>query len=256
MKPKAERWCSDDEVKAFVESYWPRNLSYFLVCGKRCIRERDASCCTLPSVFRNRPFGDWNSILSNKNKKVAAFFSFQQNMSFRTRILFLSPLLLYLLIILIGNKGVHGSSTVDLVLILLTQTLVIAFVEEMVFRGFMLNLLLSKSYKVAVLLSSFLFAFTHSLNMLNGQSVANTIFQILFAFVVGLVLALLIVNGQSIGVTIVFHGLNNFFQFTSPVEANDSLLINYALLLFLSGYALYLWNRKSTLSVSRNQVSG
>ncbi|MCU7709433.1 CPBP family intramembrane metalloprotease [Priestia sp. JV24] len=190
-----------------------------------------------------------------KTKKWPHFFSFQQNMSFKTRILFLSPLLLYLLIILIG-KGVHGSSIVDLVLILLTQTLVIAFIEEMVFRGFILNLLLAKSYKVAVLLSSFLFAFTHSLNMLSGQSVANTIFQILFAFVIGLVLALLIVNGQSIGVTIVFHGLNNLLQFTSPVEANDSLLINYTLLLFLSGYALYLWNRKSTLSVSHHQVSG
>ncbi|MCY9027207.1 CPBP family intramembrane metalloprotease [Priestia megaterium] len=108
---------------------------------------------------------------------------------------------------------------------------------------------------MAVLLSSFLFAFTHSLNMLSGQSVANTIFQILFAFVIGLVLALLIVNGQSIGVTIVFHGLNNFLQFTSPVKANDSLLINYALLLFLSGYAFYLWKRKSTLFVPHNQVS-
>ncbi|CAK8585906.1 hypothetical protein [Priestia megaterium] len=71
-----------------------------------------------------------------KTKKWPHFFSFQQNMSFKTRILFLSPLLLYLLIILIGNKGVHGSSIVDLVLILLTQTLVIAFVEEMVFRGY------------------------------------------------------------------------------------------------------------------------
>ncbi|WP_182005262.1 CPBP family intramembrane glutamic endopeptidase [Priestia aryabhattai] len=160
-----------------------------------------------------------------------------------------------MLIILIGNKGAHGSSIADLVLILLTQTLVIAFVEEMVFRGFILNLLLSKSYKVAVLLSSFLFAFTHSLNMLSGQSVANTIFQILFAFVIGLVLALLIVNGQSIGIMIVFHGLNNFLQFTSPVDANDSLLINYALLLFLSGYAFYLWNRKATLSVSQHQIS-
>lgn len=238
-----------------MESYWPRNLSYLLVCGKRCIREHDASCYTLSSVFRNLPFGDWNSILSNKNKKVAAFFLLSTKRVFKTRILFLSPLLLYLLIILIDNKGAHGSSIADLVLILLTQTLVIAFVEEMVFRGFLLNLLLSKSYKVAVLLSSFLFAFTHSLNMLSGQSVANTIFQILFAFVIGLVLALLIVNGQSIGIMIVFHGLNNFLQFTSPVDANDSLLINYALLLFLSGYAFYLWNRKATLSVSQHQIS-
>ncbi|NGY80001.1 hypothetical protein F6Y02_36615 [Bacillus megaterium] len=69
-------------------------------------------------------------------------------------------------------------------------------------------------------------------------------------------MALLIVNGQSIGVTIVFHGLNNFLQFTSPVNANDSLFVNYALLLFLGGYAFYLWNRKSTLSVSQHQVSG
>ncbi|MGG0463792.1 hypothetical protein [Priestia aryabhattai] len=66
---------------------------------------------------------------------------------------------------------------------------------------------------------------------------------------------MLIVNGQSIGVTIVFHGLNHFLQFTSPVDANDSLLINYGLLLFLSGYALYLWNQKSTLSVSQHQIS-
>ena len=129
-----------------MESYWPRNLSYLLVCGKRCIREHDASYCTLSSVFRSCPFSNRNSFYLTK-QKVAAFFSFQQNMSFRTRILVLSPLLLYLLIILIGNKGVHGSSTADIVLILLTQTLVIAFVEEMVFRGFMLNLLLSKAIK-------------------------------------------------------------------------------------------------------------
>lgn len=76
MNAKGESWFSNDSVKTFVESYWSRNLSHFLVYGKRCIREHDASYYTLSSVFRNRPFGDWNSILSNKNKKVAAFFLF------------------------------------------------------------------------------------------------------------------------------------------------------------------------------------
>ncbi|WP_347552946.1 CPBP family intramembrane glutamic endopeptidase (plasmid) [Pseudalkalibacillus hwajinpoensis] len=115
-----------------------------------------------------------------------------------------------LTLLLIGNDGISVSSVSELLLVLGTQILVVAFIEEMVFRGFMINILISKGFKVAVITSSFLFALTHSLQLLGGQSIEDTLLQITYAFFIGMVLSLLVVNNQSIIIAITFHDLNNF----------------------------------------------
>jgi len=106
-----------------------------------------------------------------------------------------------------------------------------------------LNVLLSKGYKKAVIISSFLFAITHSLQLLGGQSLEDTILQITYAFVVGMVLSLLIINNQSIIIAIAFHGLNNFLQFMGKDQSSP--ILGYVLIGILITYFVYLWVRAS-----------
>lgn len=86
-----------------------------------------------------------------------------------------------------------------------------------------------------------MFGVTHALQLLGGQSLEDTILQIIYALLVGLVLALLVLEGQSIIVTIIFHGLNNFFNIMGNTEG--SMLSAYLIILVLFIYMLTLWRR-------------
>lgn len=150
------------------------------------------------------------------------------------------PLVLVLLIIVVGNKGLDTSSFANLFFMFLMQLFIVAFIEETFFRGFMLKLVLPKGKAIAVLLTSFLFGITHSIQLFGGQSIEDTILQIIYAFIVGLVLSLLIVTGHSILVTIAFHGFNNFLNFMGNTESHN--IFAYLILIILIGYSFFLWN--------------
>lgn len=126
-------------------------------------------------------------------------------------------------------------------MILGAQIMIVAFIEEIIFRGLMLNILLPKGIMPAVLTSSFLFAITHSLQLLGGQSLETTILQITYAFFIGMVLSLLVVNQQSIIIAILFHGLNNSLIMMG--KDNDSSIYTYIIILLMIIYTVFLWIR-------------
>lgn len=159
----------------------------------------------------------------------------------KSNILLVSPLIFILCIILIGTKGLNTESFSHLIVMLIMQLFVVAFIEETVFRGIMLRMLLAKGPFTAVWVSSFLFSVTHALQLLGGQSLEDTVIQIIYALLVGLVLSLLILDGQSIILTILFHGLNNFFNFMGNEES--FLLYAYMIIIILFVYMLLLWKR-------------
>lgn len=171
----------------------------------------------------------------------------------KTNILLYSPLLIVLLIILFGSKGLNTTSITDLAYMFIMQFFVVAFIEETFFRGFMLKMLLTKGIKKAVLISSLLFGITHSLQLLGGQSLEETILQIIYAFLVGLVLSLLIINKQSIIMTITFHGFNNFFNFMGKDES--PMLLNYIIIAILLLHAIFLWKRIDIKANVREELS-
>ncbi|MGN4126061.1 CPBP family intramembrane glutamic endopeptidase [Lysinibacillus sphaericus] len=159
-----------------------------------------------------------------------------------------SPLMLVLCIIFIGTKGLNFDTLSNLLLMFIMQMFVVAFIEETVFRGMMLRILLAKGTTTAVWISSILFGVTHSLQLIGGQSVEDTIVQIIYALLVGLVLSLLILDGQSIIMTMLFHGFNNFFNFMGNEES--SMYTAYVIMLVLVVYMLFLWKRvKKKLAV-------
>jgi uncharacterized protein len=185
-----------------------------------------------------------------KKKWKQYFFDFGLT---KNKILLYSPLLIVLLIILIGSKGLNTTSLSALMFMFIMQFFVVAFIEETFFRGFMLKMLLSKGVKKAVLISSFLFGITHSLQLIGGQSIEETFLQIVYAFMVGLVLSLLIINNQSIIITITFHAFNNFFNFMGQVESH--LLADYFIIAILIVYTVFLWKRTNNKEHIRPNIN-
>ncbi|WP_233569830.1 CPBP family intramembrane glutamic endopeptidase [Falsibacillus albus] len=178
-----------------------------------------------------------------KTNKWGNYLSLDNLKPLKEMTLLCSPLLLILAILFIGNGGIDTSSISHLFLVLGTQILIVAFIEEIFYRGFMLNILISKGFRFAVLTSSVLFGLTHSLQLLGGQSLEQTILQIMYAFFTGLVLSLLIVNKQSILVTIIFHGLNNSFIMLKQTDGPPIYL--YLIVGILIVYAAILWMKAS-----------
>lgn len=179
-------------------------------------------------------------------KKWEFYFSKNKLLPVRRTMLFSAPLVLIVILLFIGNGGIESTPINMLFLVLATQIAVVAFIEEMVFRGFMMDLLSKNNFKVAVFVSSGLFAITHSLQLLSGQSLEDTLLQIAYAFFIGMALSLLRINNQSIIIAIVFHGLNNFIIISS--QNTGSSLYTYVIVSILILYTIYLWVRAVRLS--------
>ncbi|MBE9916282.1 CPBP family intramembrane metalloprotease [Paenibacillus donghaensis] len=93
-------------------------------------------------------------------------------------------------------------------------TLMVGFVEETVYRGLILHILLRKKSAVtAVAISSLLFSVTHVLNLLSGQSIENTVVQLVYALLTGAALSLLILKNKNIIPLIAYHFIHNLLQF-------------------------------------------
>ncbi|MFS0784447.1 CPBP family intramembrane glutamic endopeptidase [Bacillus sp. 1P06AnD] len=147
------------------------------------------------------------------------------------------PLVAILAIILFSVKGIDFSS-ISYVGYMLLYSLLIGFVEETLFRGIILRLLVPKGKMKAIIVSSLLFAFTHALNAVGGQSAADTVMQIGYAFLIGLVLASLVVKHHALPLMIIFHALHDFFQFTGQTERTQSF-VDYIIMAIL--LAAFLW---------------
>jgi len=92
----------------------------------------------------------------------------------------------------------------------------ISFFEETFFRGIIFqSLRTSLGLIAATIISSLLFSLTHLIN-LSHQSLGLTILQLIFTFVLGLLLCGLVVRTQSLWWPIGIHTANDFFGLLQP----------------------------------------
>ena len=122
--------------------------------------------------------------------------------------------------------------------------LLIGFVEEVLFRGFLFKALLKKDgEKAAIIVSAVTFGIGHIVNLLNGKALGETLFQIVFAVALGFVLVILFHRTGSLIPCILFHSFNNAlntFTVEGAVSPRTELLINAGLILLLLLYLFYL----------------
>ena len=121
---------------------------------------------------------------------------------------------------------------------------IVSFAEETMFRGVILRLLQKKSNMHAIWGSSLLFSIPHILNTLNGKGSVEAIVQTLFAFFIGLVLAMLMIKTNNIFPLITYHFINNTVSSVTRSDVNPSFELYFTLIIFALSivYAMYLFS--------------
>lgn len=129
--------------------------------------------------------------------------------------------------------------------------LMIGFVEEILFRGLLLEALEKQgSVKFAIVVSSLTFGLGHIVNLLNGSEVIPTFLQLIYATAIGIMLSVFTVTVKNILPCCLFHGVFNALS----AFHNETLLIircQVILCVIISavslGYAAYLWKRRDNI---------
>lgn len=86
--------------------------------------------------------------------------------------------------------------------------LLIGFVEEMLFRGFLFRALLKKDpAPVAITISAVTFGIGHIVNLFAGQANAETIIQVFFAIAWGYIFTFVFYKSGSLIVCMIVHGM-------------------------------------------------
>ena len=124
--------------------------------------------------------------------------------------LYYLPLLLMVTVNLWGGVKLNLSVT-ETLLSMLTMVLV-GFLEELIFRGFLFTAMGKDNLKVAVIVSSVTFGIGHIVNLLSGAPVGETLLQIVYATAAGFLFTVIFLRSGSLWSCIITHSAVNAFS--------------------------------------------
>lgn len=156
-----------------------------------------------------------------------------------------------MLILMTGNLwrgfGIKYSGVSQVCAVL--SMLLIGFVEEMLFRGFLFRVLLKKDpAPAAVTISAVTFGIGHIVNLLAGQANLETAGQVLFAIAWGYIFTFVFYKSGSLWVCIFVHGI---VDACSMFAANDGSIMEWvyvgATIVTAAVYCAYLGRKPAAL---------
>jgi membrane protease YdiL (CAAX protease family) len=103
-----------------------------------------------------------------------------------------------------------------------------------------------KGRKKAIIWSSIVFGVLHLVNVLNGKNALYLILQVIFAFLVGFVLAEIVSITKSLWIVIIWHAAHDYISsITSDTLDTTALVILAIQVVILSVYAICIWRRSN-----------
>ena len=91
--------------------------------------------------------------------------------------------------------------------------ILVGYVEEVIFRGFLFKALISKNgIKPAIIISSVTFGLGHIINLLSGHASLETVIQVFFAIGWGFIFTIVFYKCQSLIPCIIAHSLIDVFS--------------------------------------------
>lgn len=119
--------------------------------------------------------------------------------------------------------------------------LLVGYVEEMLFRGFLFKALIPKDgVKLAVIISAVTFGIGHIVNLLAGQANLETVIQVFFAIAWGFILTMVFYKSKSLLPCILVHGLVDAFSKFSANNITSAWIYIGATIVVAIIYCLYL----------------
>lgn len=96
---------------------------------------------------------------------------------------------------------------------LLAITLLVAFAEETIFRGLMLQTIKPLGHWKAAIITALLFGLTHAMNSLTGKDLLDSAMQVGYAVAIGFAYAALVLKKEGLWLLILAHFLTDFVFF-------------------------------------------
>lgn len=119
--------------------------------------------------------------------------------------------------------------------------LLIGFIEELLFRGFLFRALLKRDpIPVAVTISAVTFGIGHLVNLFAGQGGMESLLQVFFAIAWGYLFTLVFYKSGSLLVCIAVHGMVDAFSMFAVHKDNSELIYVIATIAISALYCLYL----------------
>ena len=130
-----------------------------------------------------------------------------------TKVKNLKRYLYFLPLLVIGTVNIWNgfninNSLKEIIFYILTMVNV-GFIEEIIFRGFLFKMLEKDNLNKAIIISSLTFGIGHIVNLLNGEDLIPTLFQICYAISLGYLFVTIFIKSKSLIPCIITHSLIN-----------------------------------------------
>ncbi|MDF2942334.1 MAG: Abortive infection protein [Herbinix sp.] len=125
-------------------------------------------------------------------------------------------------------------------------TIAVGFNEEIYFRALALKFMEEKGRKKAIIWSSIIFGTLHLVNAMNGKNALYLVLQMLFAFLVGLILAEIVSITKSLWIVIIWHASHDYISSITEESLDQKALIIIAIqVIILLVYAISIWKKSN-----------
>lgn len=166
-----------------------------------------------------------------------------------SRALYLAPL--FAIAFFQYAKGIDPQLDLGAVAAALLLVIGVAFIEELLFRGFLLQALRVKGgLNRAVIISGATFGIGHIINLANGYSGADQLIQVIAAVVIGIALAYCVAITGSIIPGVVFHALFNLSGTITVLSTSMDTYILGAVIVVMVPYIVYLRRQLASRSAA------
>ena len=152
--------------------------------------------------------------------------------------LYFIPLLLLMSVNL--WSGININNSLSEIIFFIISMICVGFLEEIIFRGLLFQMMSKDSIRQAILVTSFTFGRGHILNLLNGAEFIPTIIQIIYAVSTGYMFAIILVRGKSLWPCIITHSVVNSLSIFNTTTIVSTYIAPIILTIVPIIYSIYL----------------
>lgn len=143
-------------------------------------------------------------------------------------------------------NGININNTKQEIIFYILTMCNVGFIEEIIFRGFLFNMMAKKNVKSAIIVSSLTFGMGHIVNLLTGAEFIPTLLQMCYAFAIGYLFVTIYHRSKSLIPCIVAHAIFNSLSVFNIVNTFSRYVVPVILIIVPLFYACYI-NKKQKM---------
>ena len=136
--------------------------------------------------------------------------------------------------------GININNSIIEIICYMISMVCVGFLEEIIFRGFLFQMMSKDSIHQAIIVTSLTFGIGHILNLLNGAEFIPTIIQIIYAISTGYLFATILYKSNSLWPCIITHSVVNALSIFSISNTISTYIAPIILTIVPILYSIYI----------------